>query len=110
MTGADWLGVAATADNAFLLAFPSLFSIINPVGGALIFDSFTRDFGHADRMRVAARVGLYSLLIMFGALWGGAYVLNFFGVSLDAVRIAGGTVVALSGWQLLTAVDQYADR
>ena len=33
---------------------------------------------------------------MFGALWGGAYVLNFFGVSLAALRIAGGTVVALS--------------
>jgi len=37
-------------------------------------------------------------------------VLSFFGVSIDAVRIAGGTVVALSGWQLLTSVDQYADR
>ena len=36
MTLADGLGVAATVDNAFLLAFSSLFSIINPVGGALI--------------------------------------------------------------------------
>ncbi len=110
MTGADWLGVAATADNAFLLAFPSLFSIINPVGGALIFDTFTRDFGRADRMRVAARVGFYSLLIMFGALWTGAYVLNFFGVSLEALRIAGGLVVATMGWRLLTSGDQRADR
>jgi multiple antibiotic resistance protein len=47
---------------------------------------------------------------MFGALWGGAYVLSFFGVSIDAVRIAGGTVVALSGWQLLTSGDRYGDR
>ena len=38
---------------------------------------------------------------MFGALWAGAYVLRFFGVSIDALRIAGGTVVALSGWQLV---------
>jgi multiple antibiotic resistance protein len=110
MTGADWLGVAATANNAFLLAFSSLFSIINPIGGALIFESFTRGFGHADRMRVAARVGFYSLLIMFGALWVGAYVLNFFGVSLDALRIAGGLVVATMGWRQLTSGDQRADR
>ena len=31
---ADWGEVAATANSAFLLAFPSLFSIINPIGGA----------------------------------------------------------------------------
>ena len=47
---------------------------------------------------------------MFGALWAGAYVLSFFGVSIDAVRIAGGTVVALSGWQLLTSGDRHAER
>ena len=47
---------------------------------------------------------------MFCALWGGAYVLSFFGVSIDALRIAGGTVVALSGWQLLNSGDQHPDR
>ncbi len=110
MTWADGLGVVATVNNAFLFAFSSLFSIINPIGGALIFDGFTRRFGHADRARIAAWVGVYSLLIMFGALWTGAYVLNFFGVSLDALRIAGGLVVTTSGWRLLTSSDQHADR
>ena len=60
MWGADWLGFAATANNAFLIAFPSLFSIINPIGGALLFESFTRRFSHADRTKVAALVGFYS--------------------------------------------------
>ncbi len=73
MIGAEWLGVAATVNSAFLFAFSSLFSIINPVGGALIFDGFTRRFDHSDRTRIAAWVGFYSLLIMFGALWTGAY-------------------------------------
>ena len=110
MTGADWREVAATANSAFLLVFPSLFSIINPIGGALIFYGFTKDFSSADRQKVAARVGLYSLLIMFGALWAGAYVLSFFGVSLDALRIAGGTVIALSGFQLLTSSEPHPDQ
>ncbi len=47
---------------------------------------------------------------MFCALWGGAYVLSFFGVSIDALRIAGGTVVALSGWSLLNSDEQHPDR
>jgi multiple antibiotic resistance protein len=107
---ADWRDFATTANSAFLLAFPSLFSIINPIGGALIFYGFTKDFSSSDRVKVAARVGFYSLLIMFGALWAGTYVLSFFGVSIDALRIAGGTVIALSGFQLLTTSNSHPDQ
>jgi multiple antibiotic resistance protein len=110
LIGAEWRGLAATANGAFLLAFPSLFSIINPIGGALIFYGITKDFAPADRVKVAALVGFYSLLIMFGALWAGASVLNFFGVSIEALRIAGGTVIVLSGWQLLTSGDYHPDQ
>lgn len=71
MFGADFGGFGGTANAAFLLAFPSLFSIINPIGGALIFYGVTKDFSRADREKVAVLVGLYSLAIMFGALWAG---------------------------------------
>ena len=110
MLGADFREIASTADVAFLLAFPSLFSIINPIGGALIFNIYTRGFARAVRLDLAKWVGFYSLLVMFGALWGGTYVLSFLGVSIDALRITGGTVVALSGWQLLTSGEQHPDR
>ena len=107
---ADWGSFATTANSAFLLAFSSLFSIINPMGGALIFYGFTKDFSSVDRVKVAARVGFYSLLIMFGALWTGTYILSFFGVSIDALRIGGGMVIALSGFQLLTTSDSHPDQ
>jgi multiple antibiotic resistance protein len=110
IVGADWRGFASTANVAFLLAFPSLFSIINPIGGALIFYGITKDFAPADRVKTAARVGFYSLLIMFGALWAGTGVLNFFGVSIEALRLAGGTVIALSGYQLLMSGDYHPDQ
>ena len=110
MAGADWGAFASTANGAFLLAFPSLFSIINPVGGAFIFYGVTKDFASADRVKTAAQVGLYALLIMFGALWAGAGVLSFFGVSIEALRLAGGTVVALSGWQLLMSGGYHPDQ
>ena len=98
MVESSVLEFAATASNAFLFAFPSLFSIINPIGGAFIFDGLMREAGRDVRAKVAARIGVYSMLIMFGALWVGAYVLNFFGVSIDALRIAGGLVVSATGW------------
>ncbi len=112
MFGADFRDFASHGEHvAFLLGFSSLFSIINPIGGALIFDGFTKEFSPEDRVMMAASVGFYSLLIMFGALWGGTYgKLHFFGVSIAALRIAGGTVVASSGWQLLISGDPHADQ
>ena len=98
--------LAHTAATAFLLAFPALFSIINPIGGAFIFGTVAKEASSAQRATLAGRVALFSLLVMLGALWVGAYILNFFGVSLYALRIAGGIVVAASGWTLLSAGDQ----
>ena len=95
--------------SAFLLAFPALFSIVNPIGSAFIFDSVTANLPHTERTQLAGKVGLYSLFVMLGALWGGTYVLSFFGVSIAALRIGGGSVVALNAWQLLTAPEGHQE-
>ena len=89
------------ASNGFLLAFPALFSIINPIAGALIFRQITDGRTHPERVRLAWQVGRNSLAVMLVALWSGSYVLAFFGISLNALRIAGGMVVALFAWSVL---------
>ncbi len=99
-----------TALAAFLLAFPALFSIVNPIGGALIFNEATAEYTHADRVRASQRIALYGLGVMLVALWGGSYILNFFGISLAALRIAGGTVVALRAWELLMSPERQEVR
>ncbi|GJE17645.1 MarC family protein [Methylobacterium marchantiae] len=91
--------------HSFVFAFSSLFSIVNPVGSALIFFQITARNSHPERVEIAKRIGFYSALIMLSALWAGAPILNFFGVSLGALRIAGGLVVAASAWTLLTAPE-----
>jgi multiple antibiotic resistance protein len=96
--------------QSFLLAFSALFSIINPIGGALIFAQVTAERPHADRVLLARRIGLYASLVMLGALWMGAAILSFFGISLAALRIAGGLVVAFFAWQLLQAPEEREGR
>ncbi|KQO65679.1 MULTISPECIES: MarC family protein [unclassified Methylobacterium] len=91
--------------QSFVLAFSSLFSIVNPVGSSLIFAQVTALNSHAERLELARRIGFYAALIMLSTLWAGAPILNFFGVSLAALRIAGGLVVAASAWTLLTAPE-----
>lgn len=96
--------------SAFLLAFPALFSIVNPPGAAFIFNEVVGDASAAERARLSHRVALYSLLVMLVALWAGSYVLNFFGISLAALRVAGGSVVALRAWDLLSAPERQEAR
>jgi multiple antibiotic resistance protein len=98
------------AVHAFLLGFPALFSIVNPISGAFIFRGVTAGRPPEERARLARLVALNSLGVMMGALWAGSYVLSFFGITLAALRVAGGLVVALSGWRLLNAPETHEDR
>ena len=95
---------------SFLLAFSALFSIVNPFGGAIIYSQVTADRSHADRVALAWRIAAYSAVVMLTALWAGAPILSFFGISLAALRIAGGLVVAARAWELLLGPEQQEDR
>lgn len=96
--------------QTFLLALSALFSIVNPIGGALIFSQVTADRTHAQRAALAGRIGFYSALVMLGALWVGTYILSFFGISIAALRIAGGAVVAAKAWELLSVPERNEER
>ncbi|WP_043838764.1 MarC family protein [Muricoccus aerilatus] len=96
--------------GAFLLGFPALFSIVNPIGGALIFSQVLADRTHEERALLARRVGVYSLIVLLVSLGVGGYVLNFFGITLGALRVAGGLVVASRAWVLLTAPEVHEAR
>jgi len=96
--------------NAFLLVYAGLFPIVNPIGGAPIFLGLTRECTEKERNALALRVSLNSCLLLLGSLFVGSYVLEFFGITLPIVRIAGGLVVSATGWNLLQAGDGDDER
>ena len=89
--------------NTFLLVFAGLFPIVNPIGNAPIFLSLTRNCTPSDRHALAGRVAVHSFFLLIGSLLIGSYVLEFFGISVPALRVAGGLVVTSFGWRLLHA-------
>ncbi len=91
--------------GSFLVAFPSLFTIVDPLGNAIIVSQMTARRTHGDRLILARMVAVYTLVLLAGSLWIGAHVLNFFGVTIGALRVAGGLVIAVTGWQMLNAPD-----
>ncbi|RTL67065.1 MAG: MarC family protein [Hyphomicrobiales bacterium] len=95
---------------SFLLAFSALFSIVNPLGGALIYSQVTASRTRQERVQLAWRVATYSGIVMLTALLAGAPLLGFFGISLSALRIAGGLVVAAHAWELLSVPETQESR
>ena len=89
--------------NAFLLVYAGLFPIVNPVGSAPIFLGLTRYCTEAERHALASQVAANSFFLLTVSLFIGSHVLDFFGITLPVVRVAGGLVVTSFGWRLLSA-------
>ncbi|MCB8876692.1 MarC family protein [Acidisoma silvae] len=99
------LSTFSTLPEGLLLGFPALFSITDPIGNAVLFSQMAADRSPAERRLIAIRVGLYAAVILLAALWAGSPVLHFFGVTLPALKVGGGLVVAANGWRLLFAEE-----
>jgi multiple antibiotic resistance protein len=84
-----------------VLAFSSLFSVINPISAAPIFASLTAGLTPAERKRAAFRATLTALatLVLFSAAGGAIFA--FFGITVPAFQITGGILFALMSLRAL---------
>ena len=88
--------------EVLLATFSTLFSIVNPFGAMPVFLTLTADDRAAERARTALRACLYMVGILSVAFFGGQYILNFFGINIQHLRIAGGILLMRSAFELLT--------
>src|SRR5690606_37346603 len=86
----------------FIYLFAALFSVLNPIGTVPIFVGLTQDDSKKERSRLSLWTAINVFLILVISYFVGQYVLTFFGISIDALRIAGGIVIASSGFALLS--------
>lgn len=88
--------------EVFLFAFAALFSVINPLGTVPIFVGLTQEEDLSERNKTALLTGINVIVILLIAFFLGNYVLKFFNISLNSLRIAGGLIITSSGFALLT--------
>jgi MarC family membrane protein len=84
--------------NFAVLAFSSLFSIINPISAAPIFVGMTEGI---DRKKAAWKASLASGLILSIFAAAGGAIFAFFGITVAAFQIAGGLIFTLMSIQTL---------
>ncbi|MEO8248979.1 MAG: MarC family protein [Burkholderiales bacterium] len=89
--------------KGFLLLVAATLPILNPPGAAPIFLSLTEGATQATRRDLSTRIARNVFLMMAASLLVGSYLLDFFGISLPIMRVAGGLVVTHIGWSLLSA-------
>ena len=87
----------------FIAAFSSLFTIINPFSAATIFISITRFDSRRKKMAMARKACLTAAIVLVVFALAGNYILNFFGITVDAFRIAGGIIIGSIGLSMINA-------
>lgn len=88
--------------DILLLTFGALFSIMNPLGTVPIFVSLTQKNSSKERGKIAFWTSINVLIILLLSFFAGKYILVFFGISINSLKIAGGLIIASSGFALLT--------
>lgn len=89
------------AEAALTSLIAALFSMMNPIGNVGVFAGMTTDRSRTEATHIAwtcAGATAITLLIM---AWSGSLMLDFFGITVDSLRAAGGVIVLLIGLQML---------
>ena len=84
-----------------LFALSSLFAVIDPLGCIPFFSGLTRHLPLRHRRRILARALLVSLAVLQLFAWLGSWLLDLFGITLPAFRIAGGVIFFGIGLDML---------
>jgi multiple antibiotic resistance protein len=102
-----------------LLCLSSIIIIVNPLGATLIYVSLTGQLDKAARDQVVKDACRIALIILLVAALCGTWILQIFGISLEAFRIAGGILLFGIGMEMvyakisrtkMTATEKYESR
>ena len=85
----------------FLGTFIGLLPIINPLSAGPTFLAITAGDSEARRREQARKGCFYMVGILVSFLIGGTFIMNFFGISIPGLRIAGGILLTGIGMDML---------
>lgn len=98
----------STTFATFVAVFTALFPIVNPLGDGPIFLNMVQGCSDPVKRKLARSVSINCFFLLLVAMLIGPQLLLFFGISLPALKLAGGAVVIGMGWNLLN--QQSSDK
>lgn len=86
-----------------LLCFTSFFTIINPLATMPIFMTMTAELDQEHRIKTAKKASIVSFVLMIGFAFLGQFLFQFFGISVNSLKIVGGVIFFRMGMDMLQA-------
>ena len=86
-----------------LLCFTSFFTLTNPLGTMPVFLTMTQGMTEKERRSVVRRATFVSFLTLMLFVLAGQFLFQFFGLSTNGFRIAGGVIIFKIGFDKLQA-------
>jgi multiple antibiotic resistance protein len=87
----------------FITSCISLFSLINPLSAIPVFISLTSGYSPGHLRVTIRKTAVYIFIICLVSFFIGNYILEFFGISIHALKLAGGIIISRSGFLLLNS-------
>lgn len=84
-----------------LTVFMAFFAIMNPIANTAVFAGLTGEMDNAEKTKVAIKslTITFVIILLFSLL--GKSIFHLFGITLPALRIAGGVIVFIVGYHML---------
>lgn len=86
-----------------LFCFVSLFAMVEPLGVMPMFISMTAGLTPARQRSVARRACLIAFLTLLLFAFTGQLMFRFFGISVESLKVVGGVIFFLIGYEMLQA-------
>jgi multiple antibiotic resistance protein len=87
----------------FTVCFPSIFSIVDPIGVVPIFLALAGHEPQAAQRRTAARASLTALIVLSVFAASGTAIFHFFGITIPAFKLAGGILLFSMALEMMRA-------
>jgi multiple antibiotic resistance protein len=86
-----------------LLSFISMFTMVNPIGVIPVYTAMTAKLSPRESQRVARKASLTALFILLAFALTGQWIFRFFSISTNSLRVVGGIIFFMMGYEMLQA-------
>ena len=92
------------------IVFTGFSAIMNPIASISIFLTLTSHENEQTAKKIAFQSTLTAFIIVLCFSIAGNFFLNFFGVSLTALRLTGGILIVIIGYEMLHGQQSYINK
>ncbi|EDY36356.1 conserved hypothetical protein TIGR00427 [Aciduliprofundum boonei T469] len=92
--------------NTFLHIFIPLFAVIDPFAALPLYMSLTTGLSEAQKRKIVKEASLTAIVLLIFFAFLGIYILDFMGISIEALMIAGGLLMLLVSLEMVKEGDK----